>query len=42
MLAAARLRHIAGTKWSMCPYLNMKRLQQQRKEWEQGQALVAG
>lgn len=26
MLAAARLRHIAGTKWSSYRYLNMKRL----------------
>jgi transposase-like protein len=42
MLAAARLRHVAGTKWSTCRYLNMKRLQEQRKEKEQGQARVAG
>ena len=41
MLAAARLRHVAGTKWSTCRYLNMKRLQEQRKEQEQGQARVA-
>ena len=41
MLAAARLRHMAGTKWSTCRYLNMKRLQEQRKEQEQGQARVA-
>jgi transposase-like protein len=26
MLAAARLRHIAGTKWSTTQYMNMKRL----------------
>lgn len=42
MLAAARLRHIAGTKWSTCRYLNMKRLQEQRKEQEQEQAKAVG
>jgi transposase-like protein len=42
MLAAARLRHMAGTKWSTCRYLNMKRLQEQRKEQEPGQAKAAG
>ena len=42
MLAAARLRHIAGTKWSTCRYLNMKRLQEQRKEQEPEQASLAG
>jgi len=41
MLAAARLRHVAGTKWSTCRYLNMKRLQEQRKEQEQEQARAA-
>ena len=41
MLAAARLRHVAGTKWSTCRYLNMKRLQEQRKEQEQGKTRVA-
>jgi putative transposase len=30
MLAAARLRHIAGTKWSSYRYLNMKRLKDQQ------------
>ena len=29
-LAAARLRHIAGTKWSLKRYMNMKLLMQQR------------
>jgi transposase-like protein len=29
MLSAARLRHIAGTKWSSACYLNMKRLEEQ-------------
>jgi transposase-like protein len=32
MLAAARLRHIAGTKWSTACYLNMKRLQEPRPQ----------
>ncbi len=35
MLAAARLRHIAGTKWGTRRYLNMerlKKLQQERQE----------
>jgi transposase-like protein len=31
MLSAARLRHIAGTKWSSACYLNMKRLEEQIK-----------
>jgi len=31
MLSAARLRHIAGTKWSSACYLNMKRLEEQVK-----------
>ena len=29
-LAAARLRHIAGTKWSTKRYLNMKLLEDQK------------
>jgi transposase-like protein len=32
MLTAARLRHIAGTKWSTACYLNMKRLEEQRQK----------
>jgi transposase-like protein len=32
MLAAARLRHIAGTKWGTQRYLNMKRLKDMEKE----------
>jgi len=32
MLVAARLRHIAGTKWGLRRYLNMVRLREQRKE----------
>lgn len=42
MLAAARLRPIAETKCSKCRYLNMKRLQEQKKEQEQGQARAVG
>ena len=29
MLAAARLRHIAGTKWGTKRYMNMDRLREQ-------------
>jgi putative transposase len=32
MLVAARLRHIAGTRWSTKLYLNMKRLDQLTNE----------
>ena len=32
MPAAARLRHIAGTRWGAKQYMNMKRLQQQQVE----------
>lgn len=32
MLAAARLRHIAGTRWGTKKYMNMKRLQEQEAE----------
>jgi len=32
MLVAARLRHIAGTKWGLRRYLNMDRLRELRKE----------
>jgi transposase-like protein len=32
MLVAARLRHIAGTKWGMRRYMNMDRLVEQQKE----------
>jgi putative transposase len=32
MLVSARLRHIAGTKWSTACYLNMQRLAQQRQQ----------
>ena len=32
MLVAARLRHVAGTKWGTIRYLNMSRLQEQIRE----------
>lgn len=32
MLVAARLRHIAGTKWGLRQYLNMHRLEEQARE----------
>ena len=32
MLVAARLRHVAGTKWGTTRYLNMSRLQEQMRE----------
>jgi transposase-like protein len=32
MLVAARLRHIAGTKWGLRKYMNMDRLKEQEKE----------
>jgi transposase-like protein len=40
MLAAARLRHIAGTKWSTACYLNMKRLAEQEKGAEMEVAIA--
>jgi putative transposase len=41
MLSAARLRHIAGTKWSTACYLNMKRLEE-RKGIEEKAVAIAG
>jgi len=32
MLAAARLRHVAGTRWSMKRYMSMKRLEELKVE----------
>jgi len=32
MLAAARLRHIAGTQWGMKRYMNMERLKEFKRE----------
>ncbi len=42
MLAAARLRHIVGTKWSACCYLNTRRLDEQQKAKESEPAAMAG
>jgi transposase-like protein len=42
MLAAARLRHIAGTKWSAVCYLNMKRLHEQIRQEELEMANAVG
>ena len=42
MLAAARLRHVAGTKWSTYRYLNMGRLKEQQKDHEEKAAMKAG
>jgi len=33
MLAGARLRHIVGTHWGLRRYMDMKRLQEQDKEF---------
>ncbi len=32
MLVAARLRHIAGTKWGMRQYRKMKRIKEQERD----------
>jgi putative transposase len=40
MLVAARLRHIAGTRWGTKRYLDMERLREQEQE-EQEESLVA-
>ena len=41
MLAAARLRHIAGTKWGTRRYMNMGHLDELKKERAAGQAVKA-
>ena len=41
MLAAARLRHIAGTKWGTRRYINMDHLTELKKERAAEQALEA-
>ncbi len=41
MLAAARLRHIAGTKWGTRRYMNMDHLTELKKERAAKQALEA-
>ena len=38
MLAAARLRHIAGTKWGTRRYMNMEHLTELKKECAAEQA----
>ncbi len=43
MLSAARLRHVAGTRWGTRKYLDMDRLTELEREREQQeQALVTG
>jgi transposase-like protein len=43
MLASARLRHIAGTKWSTARYLNIKRLEEHKQnQMHEMTAEVAG
>ena len=42
MLTAARLRHIAATKWSTACYLNMRRLQEQHRQEQAETANAAG
>jgi putative transposase len=41
MLAAARLRYIAGTKWGTRQYMNMDRLKELRQEQQETAAAVA-
>jgi hypothetical protein len=41
MLAAARLRHISGTKWGTRQYMNMKRLEEKSKEEELSDKIFA-
>lgn len=42
MLVAARLRHIAGTRWGLRKYMNMERLKQQDRETTLAEERVAG
>jgi len=42
MLSAARLRHVAGGKWGTKQYLNMKRLEEQKRQEEPVQVGQAG
>ena len=42
MLAAARLRHIAGTQWGIKKYMNMDRLKEFKREELQMQESVTG
>ena len=42
MLAAARLRHIAGTQWGLKRYMNMERLTELKREHSEKLTVVAG
>jgi putative transposase len=42
MLAAARLRHIAGTQWGLKRYMNMERLTEMKREQSEKLSGVAG
>jgi len=42
MLAAARLRHIAGTQWGLKRYMNMDRLKEQNRQQQEKQEAAAG
>jgi transposase-like protein len=42
MLAAARLRHIAGTQWGLKRYMNMDRLKEQKRHQQEKQEVIAG
>ena len=42
MLAAARLRHIAGTQWGLKRYMNMERLTELKREQSEKLVGVAG
>jgi hypothetical protein len=41
-LAAARLRHIAGTQWGLKRYMNMDRLKEHKREQQEKQEGQAG
>lgn len=41
MLAAARLRHVAGTRWGTRRYMNMDRLREFKQEQEAGIVMSA-
>ncbi len=41
MLAAGRLRHIAGTRWGSRQYMNMERLKELKQEQQETSTAVA-
>ena len=41
MLVAARLRHIAGTKWGTRRYMNMERLKELKRERQEAKEEAA-